>query len=143
MVNGSTLLTGGKSSPKIGAKRQSQRKHDELVKELIVCLRQEYGVSNIKADLNDFPSPRGIGSTLLASYFPDVTAILSGGRTGIFEIETADSISDTHTADQWQAFAKYAVQHNAVFFVVVPRGCRESAANRLRQLNLNAKIIEL
>lgn len=72
---------------------------------------------------------------------PDVTA--QSGNLFIFEVEPADSISNTHTADQWKLFAEYANQHGAEFWVLLPNGSNSDARSRLNQLGIQAKIREL
>ena len=100
------------------------------------------GYRNIKADLSGYTQPTKITwSATGKGHIPDVTA--QNGNLLIFEVETADSISHTHTADQWKLFAAYADQHGAEFCVVVPNGFDSNARSRLNQLGIQAKVWEL
>ena len=70
-----------------------------------------------------------------SGHIPDATA--SGV---IVEVETADSINDAHTADQWTLFATYADQHDETFVVVVPEGSKAASQRRLRELDVTAEV---
>ena len=67
-------------------------------------------------------------------HMPDVTA--QSGNLFIFEVEVADSITHKHAADQWKLFAKYANQHGAEFWAVLPNGSNSDARSKLNPLGI-------
>lgn len=100
------------------------------------------GFRDVKADVSGVPQPTKIvWSGTGRGHIPDVTGL--GSEFNLFEVETADSINDEHTADQWGLFSAYAAQHGAVFWVVVPVGSENAAHQRLKDLSLTAKVWEL
>lgn len=100
----------------------------------------ENGHFDVRADLVEYASiPGEINWTGNSEgHIPDITT-----NSKIFEIETADSISDDHTADQWALFAAYAEQTKKEFWVVVPMGNLTKAEERLKGLRISAKIWEV
>ena len=122
-------------------KRISETEHDKIVRDAVDYLTMQ-GFLNIKADLNGYVQPKKITWTATGKgHIPDVTA--QSSNLLIFEVETADSISHAHTADQWKLFSAYANQHGAIFWVVIPKGFDSDARSRLNQLGIQAKIWEL
>jgi hypothetical protein len=100
------------------------------------------GFQEVKADLPGFQQPdKIVWSGSGRGHIPDVTGW--GSEFNLFEVETADSINDQHTADQWKLFAAFAGQHGAVFWVVVPVGAAAAAGQRLKDLGISAKVWEL
>lgn len=119
-------------------KRLNQNSHDSMVRNAVNYLRTN-GFNNIKADIGGYDCPTKI--TWMSTgkgHIPDIDA--HGDKKNIFEIETEDSISDPHTADQWKLFSKYADEHGADFWVVVPKGSEYSASFRLAELGIKGKI---
>ncbi len=102
-------------------------------------LREKY-YSDIKVDLTNYtekPEPI-IWVASQEGHIPDITT-----TSMIFEVETADSINDEHTKDQWILFATHAANNNIEFWVVVPKGSAYVAQSRLNQLGITAKIWEV
>ena len=123
-------------------KRSSQKDHDVLVKQVVVELLRLNSFSEICADLTGHSQPNRIyWETTGEGHIPDVTA--KGEHFCIFEVETYDSIEESHTSDQWKLFAAFANQHNAVFYVVVPVGYKKQATQRLTALGITAKVLEM
>jgi hypothetical protein len=119
-------------------KRISESEHNKIVKDAADYLNMK-GYVDIKVDLTGYTQPTKITWTATGSgHIPDVTA--RNGHLYIFEVETDDSISHTHTEDQWKLFAAYANQHGAEFWVVVPGVSEVSARRRLNELNISAKV---
>ncbi len=121
------------------AKRRSQFEHDSLVEMLADGLYSK-DLKDIRADYTGFNQPEKL--TLAdtgESYLPDITAV--GKQFLIYEVETADSIFDSHTEKQWRFFAAYAADNDAVFCVVVPPMCVVDARNRLNQLSITATVL--
>lgn len=110
--------------------------HNMMVLEVVKLLTQRNQAS-IRADLPGFARPETIeGET--GNHVPDVSA------TGlIVEVETADSISDQHTASQWKVFSDEAQQRGWKFWVVVPKGCRQEAEARCHELGIQAIVFEV
>ncbi len=122
-------------------KRQSQFEHDHLLEMLGEWL---YGQSltDVKADLDGFHRPSRITLPGMdEGEVPDATAF--GTQLQIYEVETADSINDKHTEDQWRLFATYALENNAIFHVVVPPMCMGDARRRLKELSIEAKVVPI
>lgn len=114
------------------AKRKDLKEHKKLVARLSVFLEQN-NYSNIEVDdLDDYKTPDKIGD----SHIPDVTAEKSGTEY-IFEVETADSIDDSHTREQWKTFAREAAGYEWKRFIVVPQGSKKDAYQRAFMLDLN------
>ncbi len=122
-------------------KRLNQSIHDTMVKDAVNYLRSE-GFTDIKADLGSYPQPtKIIWKATGQGHIPDVET--TNGKHCILEVETCDSISDSHTADQWKLFSRFANEHEAEFWVVVPMGYKYNASSRLTELGIQAKIWEL
>ena len=123
------------------AKRRSQSEHDRMVTYTANFLVQK-DFRNVKADVPGYPTPEIITwKSTGKGHIPDVTG--EGAEFNLFEVETADSINDQHTEDQWTLFAAFAKQHESVFWVVVPKGSESAAQQRLKELKINAKIWEV
>ena len=123
------------------AKRRSQSEHDRIVTYAANFL-VEKGFRNVKADVLGYLTPTKITWTSTGKgHIPDVTG--EDAEFNLFEVETADSIDEEHSEDQWKLFAAFAKQHNAVFWVVVPEGYTLAAQQRLKELKINAKIWEV
>ena len=54
----------------------------------------------------------------------------------VFEVETEDSIYDSHTEDQWRLFSANARAHQKSFVVVVPKGFEQQAHQRARDMSI-------
>ena len=99
--------------------------------------------TDVRADLKGFNQSELIyWEETKKGHRPDLTATKNGTQT-LFEIETADSISDQHTEDQWTLFAENAKQHGKIFTVVVPDGSLVSANQRLTGLRIQAQVWEV
>ncbi len=118
-------------------RQQTQSEHDALIKFAAEYL-QAKGFRDIKADLAGYGLPQKITGQKNEGHIPDITA--QHQHLNIFEVETADSIDDPHTADQWKLFAGYARDNDARFWVVVSAGSVMSAQHRLNDLDLKADI---
>ena len=115
-------------------KRKNQSKHDEIVKSLAVLIEED-GHTDIKADIGGYERPtKIIWKNTGKGHIPDVISTKTSNY--IFEVETDDSIDDSHTADQWVLFSKYAKRHNTMFIVVVPEGSKQDSLNRAIELDI-------
>ena len=119
-------------------KRKSQLGHDNMVKYVAgVLIEKNY--LDVRADLPEFEKPKEIAWKKTGKgHFPDITGDKGGFK--VFEVETADSIDDQHTEDQWTLFAKWSKENEAIFWVVVPEGSVAAARKRLDELNIQAKL---
>jgi hypothetical protein len=106
-----------------------------MVKAVAVHLENE-GYGNVMADVRGYDTPTKIvWKQSNSGHIPDATA------DGVLvEVETADSIDDDHTADQWTLFGAYAAEHDQTFVVVVPAGSQVAANRRLRELDVSAEV---
>ena len=117
------------------AKRGNQAEHDRMV-QLVASNVEEQGHSNIKSDLHRFNTPELIyWENTKKGQIPDVTS--TDIRSYIFEVETDDSIDDSHTEEQWRLFSAYAQQNSKTFIVVVPKGLEQQARQRAKDLGIN------
>jgi hypothetical protein len=98
---------------------------------------------DVRADHPDFcdKPARITGQDGTSCLVPDVTA--TGIQMVLFEVETADTINDPHTREQWELFSSYADLHMADFWVVVPKAKKDEARQRVLNLGLRAKVMGL
>jgi hypothetical protein len=123
------------------AVRTSKLAHMLMVRSLVLDLKKK-GFRNIRADLEGLARPPRVdGTPEDETYVPDVTG--DGREHNVFEVETADTIYDEHTADQWKSFADYARERNGRFWVVVPKGTADDARFRLSRLHVAADVLEI
>ena len=117
------------------AKRGNQAGHDSMVKSVVNHIKgQEH--SNIRADLEGYEKPEIIyWSSTKKGHVPDVTS--TKNQEYIFEVETDDSIDDSHTEDQWELFSANAKHHSKKFIVVVSKEAEQQARQRVKQLGIN------
>ena len=121
------------------AKRKSQSDHDKMVK-YVADFYIKKNHPNVKADIQGYNKPdvikwRGQNS----GHIPDVTT----GNSILVEVETDDSINDTHTKDQWTLFSTYAQEHKIKFYIVVPKGSEQKAENRKVELGVKGEVVGL
>lgn len=115
-------------------KRRSQSDHDDMVRTLASHLKQNQH-TDVKADIEGYTQPALLHwETTQQGHIPDVTS--TRGHDFLFEVETADSINDTHTQDQWKLFSANAKQHSKSFVVVVPKGSEAEARQRAQLLGV-------
>ena len=125
---------------RLSMKRINQLSHDNMVRKAVKHLESE-NFRDIRADLAGYKQPEKITwKNTGLGHIPDLSA--QNGNIKIFEVETVDSISDSHTEDQWTLFSAYAKKFGAEFWVVVPTGHKLDADLRLIQLNIQAKVWE-
>lgn len=118
-------------------KRKSQAEHDEMIVALTSHLRHN-GHTNVRADIEGYVKPDSImGGKAGEGFIPDVTS--SYGKEFIFEVETADSIDEAHTGDQWHSFAADSAACDKNFIVVVPKGADKQARLRAEILGIAVK----
>jgi len=58
----------------------------------------------------------------------------------IYEIETDDSIEDSHTESQWKTFGEYAKSNDYEFVIVVPVNSIRKAMKRIKEIDVEVKI---
>jgi hypothetical protein len=119
---------------------ESQAVHDSLVKKLAEMLVDKH-FREVKADHSDFLDKpvRIFWDLKSAGISPDVTAV--GIQDVLFEVETADSLHDSHVEDEWSLFAEYANNRHAEFWVVVPKACKPEAFSRMELLGLEPRVM--
>jgi len=118
---------------------QRNPKESKEHKDLINMMARHFagqGYRNIRADIPGMVTPDVILGTK-QNHVPDLTADKNSTRI-ILEAETANTISADHTASQWSLFSDAAKKAGGEFHVVVPKGCRSSAEQRLADLGLRA-----
>jgi hypothetical protein len=97
---------------------RSSQTHKLLIRSL--ASKYEHEGYYVKADHINHPN----GSPpVINGYIPDVAAYYNGYLRIIAEAETCDTISDSHTREQWEVFS----QSTYSFDVIVPKSCLEEA----------------
>ena len=112
--------------------------HEDLINMMVQHFRSQ-GFRNIKADVPGIPSPDVIYGTK-KNHVPDITADKNGIGI-ILEAETSSSICDDHTASQWNLFSDAARKSSGEFHIVVPKGFRKNAEQRVADLGVKADMI--
>lgn len=122
-------------------KRLSESQHEYLVRNMAELLFAG-PYRDVRVDLPGYDMPDKVFREGAAVYMlPDLTA--RGTKFFVFEVETADSIDDEHTLEQWPMFAAHAQRMKGEFWVVVPRRCGGIAMGRLKELGLKGQVVEL
>ncbi len=112
--------------------------HIDLIQMMVNHFNSE-GYRNIKADISGMTTPDVIYGTK-QNHVPDLTA-QKNGITVIMEAETSGSIHNSHTASQWSLFADAAKNDGDEFHVLVPKGSRNNAKQRVAGLSINIDTI--
>jgi hypothetical protein len=128
----------------MASRNQSESvEHANLIKMMLNYFTQN-GYSNIKADLQGYTASELVLDGRGNNFLPDLTCNKNDAvKTRIIlEAETCSTISDSHTADQWRAFARATGE----FHIVVPKTCngqsgRTKAQDRLRGIGITAEQI--
>lgn len=122
------------------ASRKSSSDHDKMVKYVADWL-VEHNYQDVRADVKGFDSPEKITwSATNKGHIPDNSAKNAQQNRFIFEVETDDSIDDSHTEDQWNLFSAFVNQHGGEFWVVVPESSIGKAEKRVSSLGVTAKV---
>ena len=115
---------------------ENQSIHDALIRKLVDNLIGK-GYSDIRAaTLPEFAEmrPEKIYSAEAEMYFsPDVMAYHNGHQM-LFEVETVDSILAPSTRVELRAFAAYAAEQKAAFYLVMPEQDRTLADATLAEI---------
>jgi hypothetical protein len=120
-------------------RRRNESEHQVLVQWLGDLLVRRMAV-DIRVDLPGRTRPEEIRYRGDAhGHIPDASCRM-GGHRYVFEVETDDTITIKHTADQWRLFHAWARLNNATFVVVVPDGFQEAALRQLNDLQLVAEV---
>ena len=117
---------------------QESKGHQDLINMMARYFATQ-GYRNIKADLPEMTSPDIIYGTK-RNHIPDLTANKNGTMV-ILEAETSSTISDDHTASQWSLFSDAAKKAGGEFYIVIPKGYRNYAEQRLAELCIGADSI--
>lgn len=89
----------------------------------------------MKAHISGYETPDKIPQPGGGTRIPDITT-----NDALVEVETADSIDDSHTRDQWAAFSKHAQENDLRFIIVIPKGKKAAAERRVHEHNVEAMI---
>ena len=114
---------------------QESKGHQDLINMMARHFASQ-GYRNIRANIQGMVTPDVILGAE-QNHMRDLTAEKNGARI-ILEAETAGTISGGHTVSQWSLFSATAKKAGSEFRVVVPRGYRSSAEQRLADLGLRA-----
>ena len=122
------------------ARRKDQSKHEYIIKSFVGVLKSNQ-YKDIKADIDGYDKPNKLyweGSE--KGYTPDITAIFDkvyhSPERFIFEVETEDSIDDSHTEDKWKLFGTYGNSFRRRFIVIVPKDCKQKALVIAEQIDV-------
>jgi len=121
--------------------RKDQALHDDMIRQLISHLSYN-DFTEIRADVDDMVRPERLWwpGKRVGEHVPDAVAS-KDGRTYIFEVETADTLTLDHAMDQWCLFADHARRENAVFIPVIPTGQIPQVQKLLKELELEVEDI--
>ena len=123
------------------SKRINQSDHDRMVK----TVADHYLKNNqfiVNADISGYDKPKKIiwkGQS--SGHIPDVEIYVEKDCKMIVEVETEDSINESHTTDQWKLFSVFAIENKAKFLIVVPKGFEGIAEKRKIELQIIGEII--
>ncbi len=117
---------------------QSQTYHDQLVKAAADFLVKK-AHRGVKADAAGYERPGEIvWDGEVRGQVPDIRS-----ARVIVEVETDETISDSHSAEQWKLFSTYATGESLAFWVGVPSGSVSKAEERLKELGIVARVWDL
>lgn len=98
--------------------------------------------THVRADIPDYKKPSRIDwIDDKKGHVPDVTGFKN--YQIVIEIETDDSIEDKQTENRWVLFSFYCSQKKADFLIVVPRGSKNKAENRIKKLDIKGEVLEI
>jgi len=116
---------------------EDQVSHDEMLLKLVNNLIGK-GYQEIRAtilpEFADLRPAKIYSSESSRAFTPDVTAFHNGNLM-LFEIETVDSILAPLTHTKLRAFATYASEHKAAFYLVMSEQNRSLANATLAEIN--------
>jgi hypothetical protein len=121
---------------------ESQSIHDNMVGKVVTHLANK-NFTGIQVDhLIGYQQPaKIIWKGQAEGHIPDVTT--TGPQKLILEVETAETITETHTKDQWKLFAAHAVNIGGEFWAVIPSGHVSTVSMVIQDLGIAAKIWEM
>jgi GTP-sensing pleiotropic transcriptional regulator CodY len=110
-----------------------------MVRHFADILSSNFFHINVKADISGYNKPEMIyWKSTKKGHIPDITSnfdkVYARPEQYIFEVETEDSIDDSHTEDQWKLFSAKGQEFRKRFIVIVPRGCKQQALARAKQI---------
>jgi hypothetical protein len=115
--------------------------HRALVEQVVADCRERHFV-RVSAAIEGYPEPRAIRSVDTRKWHtPDVTAL--GEALVVFDVETAETLEDPSVSDRWRTLAGWASDRQAIFQLVVPRGCAPAARKRLDQEGIYGAVAAL
>ncbi len=121
------------------ARSQSEsQEHQNLISMMVRHFENE-GYREIKADIPGGSKPAIISGTK-RNHIPDLTTKKNSTFVTL-EVETSSTIFDDHTISQWSLFADAACNAGGEFHVVVPKGSRSAAEQRVANLGICVDII--
>lgn len=98
--------------------QRSKQTHNQLIRSL--ASKYEHEAYYVKADHINHPNGQ---PPEINGHIPDIAAYYSGTLRIIAEAETCDTLTDSHTHDQWLAFSGSPYR----FEVIVPKSCLQEA----------------
>ncbi|PLY09958.1 MAG: hypothetical protein C0624_02585 [Desulfuromonas sp.] len=116
---------------------ENQTTHDEMLLKLVNNLIGK-GYQEIRAttlpEFADLRPAKIYSSESARSFIPDVTAFHNGNLM-LFEIETVNSVLAPLTHAKLRAFATYASEHQAAFYLVMSDQDRALAQATMAEIN--------
>ncbi len=113
--------------------------HDEMV-QTVASVLEKKDFQDVRAFVPGFPNPPEIQLTPGGpSYRPDVHA--KSGAEVVIEVETAETLGQEETEQHWKAFSEYCRKTSGLFYLVVTRDATEKAEKRLREMDIEAKVL--
>ncbi len=122
------------------AKANPSSDHHRLVESVVAALK-DLGYDEIKAVIDGYQSPGNL-PCYGRLHEPDAIATGRDAQAVVVEVETADSIASSRTAIDWKLTFEFCRQQGKRFVVVVPQGSKQTAEERIRQLGMEASVLE-
>jgi len=114
--------------------------HDRLVEAVVEALK-DLGYDQIMAAVEGYQAPNRL-PCLGRNHTPDATASSQESQAVVVEVETKDSIWSSQTAIDWKLSYEFCREQGKRFVVVVPQGLKRTAEERIRQLGMDASVLE-
>jgi len=117
--------------------------HEGMVGHVARHLKQRF-YQDVRARALGFRAPDRVSLDADgAAWLPDVTMVARGDEFHVIEVETPETLATPQTQERWGPLARYANQRGGSFWLVVPAGLRDAAEDRLRSLDVEARIWEV
>lgn len=110
--------------------------------EKAITWAEKRGFSNIKANLEDYETPKAYSKKDAADTFiPDMTATKTGGKSYVEIALKTDNIR--RRVSKWKLLNTLAAMKGGKLFLLAPRGHKAFVKRMIQKFNLNATVISI